>query len=311
VRVLVLVLLVGCVALPQSQNARGPSGAAAMPPVRSQTSSGDLLYVVDSFGKRVDVYTYPGQSPVMTLTGFDEPSALCTDKAGDVFVTDLGAGDIVEYAHGGSSPIATLSDPDSSPMSCSVDPTTGDLAVANSYVPSHKDDYGDIAIYKHARGAPRIYEDYPKIRFFESCAYDDKGNLYAVGEIASANGLAVMPKGSTSFTIVTLNEGSDWVWGGLQWDGKYLALQRYNRNRNAIYRIAVSGSTGTVVARVPTRGTKFIGGFWIAGNTVVVPNGLRRVDQIGTWRYPAGGQPETEFKVKGTYFIAAVVSSAE
>ena len=30
---------------------------------------------------------------------------------GDVFIVDMGASDIVEYAHGGSSPIAVLSDP--------------------------------------------------------------------------------------------------------------------------------------------------------------------------------------------------------
>ena len=309
-RVLLLALLVGCTSLARAQDDAAPGGAAEMLPMGPRTSSGDLLYVADAWGKSVDVYTYPGQTPVTTLTGFDEPSALCTDKAGDVFVTDL-AGKIIEYAHGGSSPIATLSDPNSSPSACSVDPRTGNLAVADSYVPSHKFNYGDIAIYKHARGTPRIYEDYPAIQFFTSCAYDDNGNLYAVGYAASSNELAVMREGSKSFTIVTLNEGSDWVWGGVQWDGKNLALQRYNRNRNAIYRIAISGSTGTFVGRVPTRGPRYINGFWIAGNTVIVPNGLRKDNQVGTWRYPAGGQPETEFKVKGAYFVAAVVSSAE
>ena len=42
-----------------------------------------------------------------------------------------GASQMVEYAHGGTSSIATLGDPSEYPEGCAVDPATGNLAVAN------------------------------------------------------------------------------------------------------------------------------------------------------------------------------------
>jgi hypothetical protein len=301
------VLLTGCGAMQTSSSS--PPALPQTAEIRPRTSSTTLLYVVDAWGNDVEIYTYPGQTLVGTLTGFASPSGLCVDKTGNVFVTDYRAGDIVEYAHGGTSPIATLADPNSGPAGCAVDPGTGNLAVANSYVSANKYEHGNIAIYEHASGTPTIYDDFPSVYYFDSCTYDENGNLYADGDTPSRNKLVELPKSRASFTHIALDKGLRWVWGGVQWDGKYVARQRYDRNHNAIYRIAVSGSKGRIVARVATRGPKFIGAFWIEGDTVIVPNGQRKDDEIGTWSYPAGGKARTEFKVPGTYFIAAVVSS--
>ncbi len=109
----------------------------------------DLLYV--SKYDDVDVFSYPAGKRVGTLTGFQSPGGLCVDKAGDVFVTNFGASNIVEYAHGGTKPIATLSDPYQEPDDCSVDPTTGNLAVANIG--------GSVSIYEGARGHPKQRTD--------------------------------------------------------------------------------------------------------------------------------------------------------
>jgi hypothetical protein len=301
-------VLAGC------STAHGPNGSQAIPPqvvsARHATSSGDLLYLVDNFGSDVQMYSYPGETPAGTLTGFVAPSGLCVDKSGDVYVTDLRGGDIVEYAHGSTTPITTLADANSGPYGCAIDAVTGDLAVANSYVPGNQNEHGNIAIYKHARGTPMTYDDYPATYYFYSCAYDAKGNLYADGSTPYENELVELTKGGDGLTRIALKRGSQWVWGGIQWDGQYLALQRYDRNHNAIYRIAISGSKGKIVSRVATLGPKFIGGFWIDGSTVIVPNGQRRTDQIGTWSYPVGGKAQTQLRVPGSDFIAAAISSA-
>jgi hypothetical protein len=284
----------------------------AIAPAHANLTGKGLLYVIDSFGRTVDVYTYPQQQPVEQLTGFQEPDGLCADASGDVFVADARAYDIVEYAHGGSTPIATLADADSSPGGCAVNPKTGDLAVANEEVWGNHFGWGNVAIYKHGHGKPKLYADYSAVGFidsYESCAYDENGNLYVSGYNSNGNGLAELPNGTTTFTNITLNKFF-FSWGGVQWDGKYLALQRYDRDKNVIYRVAISGRKGTIVATVPTRGPRFIGGYFIDGDTVIVPNGRRRVNQVGTWSYPGGGNAKTEFKVPGTWFIAAVVSRA-
>ena len=74
------------------------------------------------------------------LSDSNSPYGECVDKAGDVFVADFGGNTgtpaILEYAHGGTKPIATLSDPGYYPESCSIDPTTGNLAVTNDGGPA-------------------------------------------------------------------------------------------------------------------------------------------------------------------------------
>jgi hypothetical protein len=86
----------------------------------------NLLYV--SSGSSVYVYTYPRAKMVGVLADFEATRGECVDKAGDVFIIDHYAG-VDEYAHGGTSPIAMLDPPWSFNLGCSVDPTTGNLAV--------------------------------------------------------------------------------------------------------------------------------------------------------------------------------------
>ncbi len=96
-----------------------------------------LLYVSGPGTGKAYVYSYPGAKLVGTLTGFVASLGVCTDKAGDVWIADdtgggLRPGTMIEYAHGGTTPIATLNDGDP-PLNCSVDATTGNLAVASNY----------------------------------------------------------------------------------------------------------------------------------------------------------------------------------
>ena len=114
------------------------------------------------------------------MTGlYSGPDGECSDKVGNVFITIQGE-KIVEYAHGGTKPIATLNDPGYYPNACSVDPTTGDLAVANVSGPTkHR---GSLAVYKHARGAPKFFVD-PDYEFqtYYFCGYDPMGNVFVDG----------------------------------------------------------------------------------------------------------------------------------
>jgi hypothetical protein len=48
-----------------------------------------------------------------------------------VFITDTSTSQILEFAHGGTTPINTLSDYDYQPVSCAVDPKSGNLAVTS------------------------------------------------------------------------------------------------------------------------------------------------------------------------------------
>lgn len=123
----------------------------------------DLLYISDDGTDDVYAYSYPHIELKGPLTGFVRPHGECVDNAGEVFIADNGASNIIEYAHGGTSPIAVLSDPGYVPSACSVDPTSGNLAVTNVETPSGGQ--GTVVIYKHATGRPKAY--YPDPEIFE------------------------------------------------------------------------------------------------------------------------------------------------
>ncbi len=263
--------------------------------IASNTSSQDLLYVTGDCGG-ICVFTYPGGALVQQLSDSNNPFGECVDKAGDVFVADFG-GDtgtaaILEYAHGGTSPIATLSDPGYYPESCSIDPTTGNLAVTN--------DGGPIAIYAGAKGDPTYHTD-AKADLIGFCTYDDKGNLFVDGEPVGSGDYALveMPKGSYTFKNIKLDNPPGF-WYDIQWDGKYLAVAD---SPTVIYHVAVSDAKGTVIGSTVLNGpvSDIEVQFWIQGRTIIEPYGTGDLpDNIGFWRYPSGGKLRK--KIDGSQF---------
>ena len=139
-----------------------------------------------------------------------------------------------------------------------------------------------------------MYAD-PSIQKYLYCGYDSQGNLFVDG-ISYGIGyiFAELPEGSASFTNITLDPkiGS----GLVQWDGSYITIEV--ARDPTIYRIAVSGSSGTVVGTTTlythVGKLKAYALTWIQGNTVV--GGHWGTDQqpykdyeVGYWRYPKGG----------------------
>ena len=112
----------------------------------------DLLYVSNGAGT-VTVYRYWQRTLHQVLGGFEEPRGECVDGKADVYVTDARKEKIFEFAHGGSKPIKVLSDSGYVPYACSIDPHSGNLAVANNSTSSRG--AGSVAIYRHATGKPR------------------------------------------------------------------------------------------------------------------------------------------------------------
>jgi hypothetical protein len=234
------------------------------------TSAGsDLLYVSSSSTRSeagdVHVFSYPSGNVVGTLTGLQNPAALCADKSGNVFVPDTGAADIVEYAHGGTSPIQTLQD-SGEPSACSVDPTSGNLAASN---------YNSfISVYKKATGTPTNYSA-PFSTVFTT--YDNKGNLFVSGpDRSAAQMVAELPNGGNSFETIMLDKrvGSFYP-AGLQWFGKHLVIAHYGPEYygccGRIYRFGIKGTVGRHAGSFPTR--KDIADFFVYGPVVGTTSG--------------------------------------
>ncbi|HZY97280.1 MAG TPA: hypothetical protein VFE35_09265 [Candidatus Cybelea sp.] len=269
-----------------------------------EAKNNDLLYVSDLIAQVVDIYTYRQRHKLVgQLTGFFNPEGLCVDKVGDVWVTNdtsLGVHQITEYAHGSTTPIQTLNDPDGRANGCSVDPKTGNLAVTDFWGPTEQ--IGNVAVWTHASGSPSFYSN-PNIYYYYYCAYDEKGNLFVDGETqGSVFGLGELPKGGNMLNFISVNQ-TIYLPGGIQWDGKYLAVGdqvavKHNFT-STIYQFAITGSVGTEVGTMVLTGSSQVAQFWLprvdSGPKHRYATKLIGPNQNGAdtliWDYPGGGNP--------------------
>lgn len=267
--------------------------ANAIAPVQTaqRHKTSDLLYVSNEnySGKPHNyVFIYPQGKLSQMLTTYGPFGGECVDKDGDVFGTVNY--EVVEYAHGASSPKAILQESGlyGTPLGCAINFVNGDLAVANT---------GDstagpavVAIYKHATGSPTYHTDL-RLMAFAYCGYDNKGNLFLDGTNDYFSGyvsyIAELPKGSTSFTNASVAAWlGSWDLGGVQWDGKYLAVGDKGKT---IYRFSIKNGQATKVGKTKLGGAGKVYQFWIDGSDVI--GGNTEAGTVDVWKYPAGGPP--------------------
>jgi len=309
----VAAVLAGCSggtgATPSIPPAEFPSNSWMDPAAIGQ----DLLYVSDANTWIAYVYTFPQGKRVGALTGFDQPAGMCTDAKGDVWIANSAAQQIVEYAHGGKDPIATLVDPQGYPQDCAVDPSSGDLAVTNSNTPLEH--AGGVEVYKDAKGTPTLYQD-SSIFNFHACTYDKKGDLFVNGTSYATRDFefAELPKNGNALSAITLSGGTVEEAAGLQWDGNYAALgdgEDTASGTSAIYHVQIAGSSARVVGTTLLSGASQLGlFFWIQDGFVVGANCCQPYGSEIFWKYPAGGPATKTLRGPLDAPIGSVVSVA-
>lgn len=257
-------------------------------------TSQDLLYVSNEDGV-VNVYRYWQHTLTGVLTDFTQPMGECVDAAGDVFVTDYYAKTLVEYAHGGKKPIKTIDDSPNRPMGCAVDRLSGNLAVAN-----FNQGYGEgnLSVYLHGKGKPTVYAG-----DFTACVYDDRGDLFATAEYGYYDYYTeffYLPKRSTKLLSIDLPGSSSSGWEYVQslgWDGKYWVVVSYNR----LFRYLIDIKAQHVDTIELTGGYGSVDQIWFYRKTAkaqatqvvgAAPFGAK--NDVGYWKYPAGGDPYYE-----------------
>jgi hypothetical protein len=312
----VATLLAGC------GGSQPPIGAGEVPKanraqvagISNDASSGDLLYVSEYAQGVVGAFTYPGGRLVQTLN-VSGPWGLCSDSNGDVFIPALGSNEVLEYRHGGKAPVATLQTSGEA-EACSVDPTTGNLAVL------WFDTSGEaVSIFPNASGSPTSYWA-PRGSVFWYCGYDDSGNLFIDGQSQSQPGaMWELPTGSTGFLTVDFTnthfEGGTQV----QWDGQYVTVEA----AHTISRLTFStqGVTqpghinGTVVGVTTFENClSYVYQSWIQGSELIVPcESIAHKYGVHGYGYPQGGKPGQHLlhagkRLVGGPFYGATISVA-
>jgi len=263
----------------------------------------DLLYAANANAGTVTVYKYKTRTLVGTINVGEDATQTgeCVNKAGDIYITGGYDRNILEFAHGGTQPIATLDDNGSPPFACSVDFQSGDLAVANlDFGYSSYSTQGNLTIFKKHERA-QVYKD-KAVYFVDACGYDDQGNLLVSGGAQGTRGygpaaFAILPKGRHKLIDITLspNQGKWPLVMGIQWDGRYWAVTVPVQGASeTVYRFSIVNGKAKAMGKTDLgNDAGYYGQTWITrsngGKGRQIVAGLGYIGYVQYYKYPTGG----------------------
>jgi len=261
-----------------------------------EAKSEDLLYVTSL--PDLTILSYPQGKVVARISGNYGNSTICSNpNSGNVFVVN--PSDIEEYAHGGTTPIATLSEPHgySFLAGCAVDATTDNLAVATGFP-------GGVLIWLNAQGNPTWYGN-RKFLYCLDPIYDSFGNLFLNANNARERfRLAELQAGRTDFNIIDYPRGGSVDFAiyppAMQWDGKYLAFQEneYSGYGNVLYQVQVTGHRSKIVNTAHLLRQSEDRSFVLNDGLLFGLYRRERNDSdyaVAVWKYPKGEKPFDHF----------------
>ncbi len=248
-----------------------------------------LLYISDLDDSKVFVYSYPAFAPVGRLSGISAPAGMCVDpKTGNVWIAERNGSSswVAEYRHGGTKSIRTLQiGYGNEANACAVNPTNGDVAVANSTYGG--DDPGDVIIFDARTSKPTTYVD--KGMFFdEFLGYDPNGNLFVDGTPfggSSTFRLDELPAGAKHLVNIRWRGPQIIYPGNVQYDGTNMTVG--DMRKPLIYRISGGKSIGATVLN----NLCLVNQYFIDGDTVIAPGYCNNASTVPIYNYPAGGFP--------------------
>ena len=261
----------------------------------------DLIYVMNGCGGTC-ILSYPKGKLVGELTGV-YGNADCSDSKGNVFIS--GGTEVVEFAHGGTTPIATYSIAYYPATGCSVDPESGSLAVVNE---------GWVSVFPPGSQNATSYDTHIEASF---CGYDNAGNLFVDGFDGPNSALSELPKGASAFEKLTLDQ-SVGAPGQVQWDGQYLTYESDNAAQSTISRLSISGSSAEVTGQTRLKKIRrWLWQSWIYKDSVIAPYSNRGAhgNILGIWKYPGGSSIKVvtkfgDYDRKTFSFTGATISIA-
>lgn len=317
-------LVAGCGQLPAFGPSTPASGGAVATAVRARGAqvpdrrkswmargavSQSLLYVTNLGDWDAYVYGLPSLKLVGKITGLAAPQGDCSDKKGHVWIANSGSLQITEYAHAGTKPIATLSDPLGYPIGCAIDPVTGDLAVTTAGNASGR---AEVLVYKHAAGTPRVFSN-RAIEAYYFAGYDSGGNLYVSGMAKKAYLLGTLAKGRTSLSLIDVTGATIYFAGTIAFVGGKLILgdQRCDdKATSCLYQAAVHGATASITHKTILGKACDVAQAWVDETQVAGGDyescGVRG-GSADIWPFPAGGDP-TARAIGLTQPVGATVS---
>jgi hypothetical protein len=276
-----------------------------------------LLFISDIDTNDVYIFTMPAMKLQGTLTGFDGPQGMCSDRTGNIWVNNTNSAEIQQYSRNGKL-LKTIDDSGYYPIGCDVNKKNGDLAVTNIRTTSGEP--GNVTVYS-SDSDPQTLANPDQTEYYFP-AYDTKGNLYVNGRGGSSNAIMISecPSGSSSCSTLTVSGVTLNVPGGLNWNkvaGKLVVDDPKCNNvwGSCLYSMSISGSTATVTGTTSLHDTN--GGGCDVDQGVFAPNDKyfaggciaqgSNPAAVAQWKFAAGGNP-THSNTSVGYPVGAAIS---
>jgi len=258
-----------------------------------------LLFISDDSTQDVYIFTMPAMQLKGTLTGFNAPQGMCTDKQGNIWIVNTGTAQGLKYSRTGKQ-LGSVSDPSGTPVGCAVNPTNGDLALSDILGSSGA---GGIEIYHKGSGSPTRYSNPSQFEYFFP-AYDTDGNLYVDGLSYPTVAVVIseLPSGKDTMRTINYSGGTIGFPGGVNWDRVRGQLVVNDQECQAVYsscvyQLTVSGSSAKIVGSTllnnldgtacdVDQGTIAPFSKYFAGPCISFAYSVNSVDR---WAYPSGG----------------------
>ena len=276
-----------------------------------------LLFISDINTDDVYIFTMPAMKLQGTLTGFDGPQGMCSDRSGNIWVNNTKSAVIQQYSRNGKL-LKTIDDSGYYPIGCAVNKKNGDLAVTNIRTTSGEP--GNVTVYSNGSDPQTLANPDQTEYYFP--AYDTKGNLYVNGRGGSSNGIMISEcrSGSTSCSTLTVSGVTLNVPGGLNWNKATgdLVVDDPKCNNvwgSCLYSMSISGATATLARTTSLHDAT--GGGCDVDQGVFAPKDKYFVGgciaqgsdpaAVARWKFPAGSNP-THSSASVGYPVGAAIS---
>lgn len=276
-----------------------------------------LLFISDIDTNDVYIFTMPAMKLQGTLTGFDGPQGMCSDRRGNIWVNNTQSAEIQQYSRNGKL-LKTIDDSGYYPIGCAVNKKNGDLAVTNIRTTSGEP--GNVTVYSSSHDPQELANPDQTEYYFP--AYDTKGDLYVNGRGGNSNGIMISEcrSGSSSCSTLTVAGVTLNVPGGLNWNkatGRLVVDDPKCNNvwGSCLYSMSISGSTATLTGTTSLHDAN--GGGCDVDQGVFVPSDKyfaagciaqgSNPAAVARWKFPAGSNP-THSSPSVEYPVGAAIS---
>jgi hypothetical protein len=281
--------LAACSSGLQSQAPFTQPALTQFPAVRSDEGA-NLLYVSYPGINDVDMYVYANGTVGKRIGSIDtpNPTGLCTDKAGDVYVVSNSGDTISKFAHGATLPVRTIKLAAGYPYACAVDLSSGDLAVSveNPHGKTYKG--GEVHVYPGGQLPFKDYKSFVGFHQTSYVAYDDKHDLFVVASPCQTYYYCQYDSQGAPPALFELTPGARWFErvhlkhsklvdpAGIAWINPTLLVTDNNyKNKQRVFglKVFVQHRNAAVIETIPLTSTQNAQGVAVRAGVAIVADG--------------------------------------